>query len=1038
MASGITSYGERRQLTIVFSDIVGSTELSAQLDPEDWHDIVTRYHQTAANVVKQFEGHVAQYLGDGLLILFGFPKAQENDAERAILAGLSVIEEIQKLNEFIEAEYRKRISVRVGIHTGEVMVRQEEAAIGKIFGETPNIAARVQSETDPDTVCISAATQRLVAGFFVVEDLGLHILKGVPEPTQLYRVDRPTGVRSRLHATSKSSLTPFVGREAERNLLMNRWTQAQKGNGQLVMITGEAGIGKSRLLQQFKEDLGGIPHTWIEGESSPYEQDTPFAPTIDLVENAFQWTGETSNEKKIEELETSFSAVGVDPAKSVPLMATLFGITIPGDRYPPVLLSPEQQRAQLLQTLVNWVIGTSRLQPTVLVVEDLHFADPSTLEEFVMLGEQVERAQLMLIFTARPRFNPPWPTRPFHTMVDLTRLDRENIQEIITGLLGRLLAKGTLDSLVSRTDGVPLFAEELSSAIAESRAETAIENQIPTTLHDLLMTRLDNLGSIKDVAQIGAVLGREFSFSLLSSIAGLPDEELHESLSRLVESGLVFAEQSLSDTVYTFKHSLVQEAAYSSLLKSRRRELHRGTAQALKEKFTDLAKARPELIAHHFTEAGDAEPAIEAWQEAGEHAVARAAYAEANRHYNRALEILKTMPNTPDRAQMELPLQIALGTIMEATKGFGSKESAQAFTRAREIAEQLGDSPQFFFILLGLWSTSNSRSEIKTSNEISEEMVKIAERDQLPLIEVWAHMTRAMDAYALGNFAKAKSHIDCQRGFYDKDEQSWAPFDPLVTTMGHETYTLWQLGYADQALKTAREQLELAKNISPANIAMARMTTCNLEMYLCDADELNSAAEDMLQIGEELQLPSIRAWGTMYKGIALILQNNNHEGIEMLTKGIGEYLASGTHSSLGWYLSRLAIGHAQAGDIDKALQTMEDAFGAAPEEHMHLPEFHRLRGDFLWMKEDHVDLEIVEDEYRKALEYSQQFNALSQELRAVTRLGRLLQSEGRLDEARALVSPVYAKFTEGFDTRDLIEAKTLLDELSEFSKSQNY
>jgi class 3 adenylate cyclase/tetratricopeptide (TPR) repeat protein len=1033
MATGTSSHGERRQLTIVFSDIVGSTELSTQLDPEDWHDIVTRYHQITAKVVQQFEGHVSQYLGDGVLILFGFPKAHENDAERAILAGLAVIQEVQSLNEFIEAEYRKRISVRVGIHTGEVMVRQEEAAVGKIFGETPNIAARVQSETDPDTVCISATTQSLVAGFFVVEDLGPHVLKGVPEPMQLYRVDRSTGVRSRLHAASKSSLTPFVGREQERNLLMNRWTEAQKGNGQLVMITGEAGIGKSRLLQQFKEDLGGIPHTWIEGESSPYEQDTPFAPTIDLVENAFQWTGETPDEKKIEELETSFATVGVDPAKSVPLMAPLLGIQIPANRYSPILLSPEQQRVQLLQTLVDWVIGTSRLQPTVLVVEDLHFADPSTLEEFVMLGEQVEKAQLMLVFTARPRFKPPWPTRPFHTLVILNRLDHENIQEIIKGLLGQLLPEATMESLVSRTDGVPLFAEELSSAIAESRAETSIEKQIPATLNDLLMTRLDNLGAIKDVAQTGSVLGREFSFSLLSSIAGESEQELQEALDHLVNSGLVFAKQSSIDTVYTFKHSLVQEAAYSSLLKSRRKELHRATANSLKEGFAELAKARPELIAHHFTEAGEAESAIEAWQEAGEHAVARAAYAEANRHYNKALEILRTLPESPDRDQMELPLQIAVGNIMEATKGFGSDEAKRAFTRAREISERLGESPQFFFILLGLWSSSNSRSEIKTSTEISTEMMKIAERDQLTLTKVWAHMARAMDYYAMGNFLESKNHVEDLHESYNKDEQSWAPFDPLISAMGHGTYTRWQLGYPDQAVRYAQEQLELTKDHQPANIAMARMSTCNLSMYLDDADALDSAANDMLQIGDELQLPSIRAWGTMYKGIALILQNNNAEGIEMLARGIGEYLASGTHSSLGWYLSRLAIGYAQAGEIDKALQTIEDAFGAAPEEKMHLPEFHRLRGDFLWMQTDGVDLEVVEDEYRTALDYSQEFGALSQELRAVTRLGRLLQSEGRFDEARALVSPVYEKFTEGFDTRDLIEAKTLLDELSKLA-----
>jgi len=544
------------------------------------------------------------------------------------------------------------------------------------------------------------------------------------------------------------------------------------------------------------------------------------------------------------------------------------------------------------------------------------------------------------------------------------------------------------------------------------------------------MTRLDYLGPFKEIAQMGSVMGRGFPYSLLSSISGQTEEDLQKALVRLTESGLVFGEKSSTDTIYTFKHALVQEAAYSSLLKSRRRELHRAVAKALNEKFSDVAKQRPELVAHHLTEAGDVEKAVESWQTAGEYAVARAALTEANRHYKKALEILKTLPDTPDRAQMELPLQIALGSILQATKGFGSQESGQAFTRAREIAGQLGDSPQFFFILLGLWSAANSRSEINTSSEISEELLKIAERDQTPLIEVWAQMTRAMDLYALGNFAEAKKHIDRQQTFYNKDEQSWAPFDPLITMMGHDSYALWQLGFADQAVRNAQKQFELAKDDTPANFAMARMTTCNLSMYLQDADSLLSAANDMLAIGEQEELPSIRAWGTMYKGIALILHNHNAEGIAWLSKGIGEYLASGTHSSLGWFLSRLAIGHAQAGDIDNALKTLEDAFGADPEERMHLPELHRLRGDFLWMNSDQTDLESVEEEYRKAMHYSQKFNALSQELRAVTRLGRLLQSEARLDEAYALLAPVYAKFGEGFRTRDLIEAKALLDELS--------
>jgi predicted ATPase len=751
---------------------------------------------------------------------------------------------------------------------------------------------------------------------------------------------------------------------------------------------------------------------------------------LDLVGNAFQWTADTSADEKIDALEQSFALVGLDSARGVPLMASLFGFNVPPDRYPPLLLSPEQQRVQLLQTLVDWVIGTARLQPTMLVIEDLHFADPSTLEEFVMLGEQVENAPLMLLFTARPRFKPPWPTRPFHTLIELKRLDQENIHTLIDSLLGRLLPKETMESLLLRADGVPLFAEELSHAISESRATTPIEKQIPATLQDLLMARLDHLGPCKEIAQIGSVFGRDFSYSLLNSIAGIPESDLEAALARLVRSGLVLAEKNSTDTIYTFKHALVQEVAYASMLKSRRRELHRSVAKELNEKFPDLVNQRPELVAHHLTQAGEAEQALEAWQTAGAFATARAALMEANQHYNKALAILKTLPDTPDRAQMELPLQISLGQIASAIKGFGSQEEAQAFSRARQIAGQLDDAPQFFFILLGLWSTTNTHSEIKASRELADEMLRIAERDQSPLLEVWAHLAQAIEAYATGNFSGVEAHVERLRSFYNPDDHSWAPFDPLITVLGHATYALWQLGFIDQALRKSREQLELAQPLAPANFAMARMTTCNLSMYLEDAESLLAAANDMLEIGAEQQLPSFMAWGTMYKGIARILQQNNAEGIATLTKGIGDYLASGTHSSLGWFLSRLAIGYAQAGDVDQALKTIADAFGAAPDETMHLPELHRLRGDFLWLRGRREDLEASEKDYLEAMAFSRQFSALAQELRAGTRLGRLLQSQGRAGEAYALLAPLYARFSEGFGAPDLIEAKTLLEELT--------
>lgn len=1028
MASAPSSHGERRQVTVVFSDVVGSTELSASLDPEDWHSILTRYHQTAASVVKRYEGHVQQYLGDGILILFGYPQAHENDAERAVRAGLSLLEEIQNLNAALEKEFSKRIAVRIGIHTGEVMIRQEGGDSGSIFGETPNVAARVQTAAEPGSVCISAATQKLVAGFFIVDDLGPHILKGFPDPVQLFKVERPSGVRSRLHATAVNSLTPFMGREDERNLLMSRWAQAQKGHGQLVMITGEAGIGKSRLLRQFKQDVGGAPHTWIEGESSPYEQDTPFAPTIDLIENAFEWTADATAEKKIADLENSFSLVGMDTTKSVPLVASLLGISVPPGKYPPLLLSPEQQRVMLLQSLVDWIIGTSRAQPTILVVEDLHFSDPSTLEEFVMLGEQVEHAPVMLLFTARTRFIPPWPTRPFHSLITLARLDHENIREMIGNLLGTLVPPETLQSLAERTDGNPLFAEELSQSMAGARSITDKASQIPSTLQDLLMARLDFLGPHKEIAQIGSVLGRAFPYSLLSAIAGQPEETLQSELEQLTASGLVFSDATSGDVIYTFKHALVQEAAYSSLLKSRRRELHRAVSDALNKKFPEVAKQRPELVAHHLTEAGDAEKAVEAWQAAGDFAQARAALVEACQHYKKAISILQTLPDSPDRAQMELPLELSLGQIFTATKGFGSSEEMQAYQRAREISLQLGDSPQFFFILLGLWSTANSRSDMRASEEIQNELLRIAERDGVSMYLVWAYCTQALFAYEVGKFSEVGEWIEKMFQHYKTEEHSWSPFDPQVTVRNHAALALWHIGNIDQARKLLADTIEIARPLSAPNIAMAHLAACSLLIYLRDPQGIHEHAQAMLEIARSEQLPSFLAWGAMYRGIARAQLGDHESGIAEIKKGLTDYLASGTHSSLSQYLSQLAEAYARAGQHEQALATIEDAFGAAPEEEMHFPELHRVRAD-IQLLQPNPNLQDVEQGYRDAIAASQKYQTLTQELRAVTRLGRLLQSCGRSREALDLLAPLYAKFTEGLDTPDLIETKSLLDEL---------
>jgi tetratricopeptide (TPR) repeat protein len=528
---------------------------------------------------------------------------------------------------------------------------------------------------------------------------------------------------------------------------------------------------------------------------------------------------------------------------------------------------------------------------------------------------------------------------------------------------------------------------------------------------------------------MGSIFGRDFSYSLLSAISGMTDENLQSALARLTDSGLVYAEGISTNTTYVFKHALVQEAAYASLLKSRRRELHRVAAKALNETFSELTKIRPELVAHHLTEAGEAEQAVEAWQIAGERASSRAALIEAGKHFARALEVLFTLPDSPDRAQLELPLQISIGHVVSAIKGFSSREETQAYARAKQIAEQLGDSPQFFFILLGLWSTSNTRSEINAAQEVADEMLRIAEGDKTPMHLVWACLTQGIQVYGRGDFSSVGQYYDKLIEQYNPEEYSWAPFDPAVSILTHTTLALWHRGLIEQSRQKSKEQMERGLNISVANEAMARLGVCSLNLYLREGDAMYENAKRILEIAEEHKMPSFIAWGTMYIGAALILQGKPEEGLPQMTKGIGEYLASGTHSSLGQYLCHMAEGYLQMGDLEQAMATIENAFGAAPEERMHFPELHRVRADIL-AKNPKCNLNEVENEYREAISVSQQFGSIMQELRAVTRLGRLLQSRGRSDEAHGLLAPLFQKFSEGFDTHDMREAKTLLDELS--------
>src|SRR6266852_2084646 len=575
--------GERRHLTVLFCDLVGSTAIAARLDPEQWRETVAGYHRVAAEAITRFDGHVAKYLGDGVMAYFGWPAAHDNDAERAARAGLALLDAIVQLN---QQPGHAQLSARVGIDSGLVVIGQGAGNEAEVFGDAPNIAARVQAIAAPDTIAITDATHRLVSGLFVVEDCGAQELNGIDRPLRLYRVVRPSGMRGRFPAmAAMRGMTPFVGREDELRSLLNRWERVRDGEGQVVTIIGEAGIGKSRLVQRFREELAATPYTWLECATAPFFQNTPFYAVADMLQQSFQWEVSHTVEQRLDALEASLGLAGLDPDEAVPLIAPLLELAV-GTRYPPLSMAPDQQRKRLLATLVGWTFGVAKTQPLVIATEDLHWADPSTLELIQLLVEQGAPARLLLLYTSRPEFHAPWPMRAHHTQINLNRLTTRNVRTMVAQVAAKIaLSDETVATVVERTGGVPLFVEELTRAVLESGDAKLTGREIPATLHDSLMARLDRLGPAKEVIQAGAVIGSEFSYELLRAVHPIGEAALQAALRKLADAELLYVRGIAPDATYQFKHALIRDAAYEALLKSRRKDLHLLVARTIEEKF---------------------------------------------------------------------------------------------------------------------------------------------------------------------------------------------------------------------------------------------------------------------------------------------------------------------------------------------------------------------------------------------------------------------------------------------------------------------
>jgi predicted ATPase len=923
----------------------------------------------------------------------------------------------------------------------------------------------VQGIAEPNTVVISSTTYRLIQGFFECHNLGLHTVKGVSTPVSLYRVLAGSTAQSRLDVAATTGLTPFVGREPEVGLLLERWEQVKEGLGQIVLLSGEAGIGKSRILQVQEERLTGDSYTHLECRCSPYYQNSSLYSVIDLLQRVFEFRKEDSAKEKLSKLEEALGQYSFSLLEIVPLFASLLSLPL-NNRYPPITLTPQRQKQKTLAALVALFLKLAERRPLLFTVEDLQWGDPSTLEFLSLLIDQGPTARIFILLAFRPEFIPPWITRPHLTRIALTRLPRRQVEAMVTKVAGdKALPYEVLQQLVAKTDGVPLFVEELTKAVLESGLLTEGDGQyeltgplpqlaIPATLQDSLRARLDRLPVAKEVVQLGAIIGREFTYEVLQAVSPLEERTLQLELARLVEAELLYQRGLPPQATYLFKNALIQEAAYQSLLKSKRQRYHEQIAQVLAEKFIETAETQPELLAYHYTEAGLTEQALVYWQRAGQRATQRSANVEAISHLTTALELLKTFPDSPQRTQQELALQTTLGPALMATRGYGAPEVEKAYARARELCQQLGETPQLFPVLFGLWVFYNTRAELQPAQELAEQLLTLAQSVQDPALLLEAHLALGTTLFSLGELASAQVHLEQGIALYDPQQHRSLAFrsgqDPGVFCRAFAPWALWYLGYPAQALQRSQEALTLAQELShPLSLALALDLAAVLHQLRREGQAAQERAEAMMVLCGEHGFPLFLAQGTILRGWALAEQGQREEGIAQMCQGMAAFRATGAELLRPYSLALLAEAYGEGGQAEEGLAVLAEALAAAHKsgERDYEAELCRLKGELLLVQEgkrqkrfprcgvptgtkgESEEVSEAEECFRQALDTARRQSAKSLELRAVMSLSRLWQKQGKTAEARQMLTEIYDWFTEGFDTADLQEAKALLNEL---------
>jgi class 3 adenylate cyclase/predicted ATPase len=1026
---------ERRPITVMFCDLVGSTSLAAKLDAEDWRNLVNAYLDEASDAVAGLGGHVLKKLGDGLMALFGFPYAQENDAERAVRAALAIQRALADLNARNAKTGAPALAARIGLDMGPVVVD----TAGEVFGDAPNVAARVQAAAEPGTVLVTAAVQRQTAGLFVAEDKGARELKGVPQPVTLYRIVRASGGGRRGGART---MTPLVGREDELVLIMRRWARALQREGQFVQIVGEPGIGKSRLLEEFRGKLAETPHTWVEWASSQLLQNTPLHPVAEWGRQRFG-AAEVAAERRLADLEGTLRLIGLDAAEYAPLLAPLVDIPLPEDRA--AKFPPEELRRRQLAALVAWLLAGARSQPVALAFEDLHWADPTSLDLMQALAERGAQAPLLILATARPEFRPPWSLRSHHSVISLSPLDRADVAQMVGELAARhALSQEVVEGVSERTGGVPLFVEEVTRLLLE-RGEAGGLQAIPPTLQQSLAARLDRLGEAREVAQIGAVLGRDFTYALLRAVGGLDDLVLQSALDRLAGADLLIAEGAGHEANYRFKHALIQDAAYESLLKSRRQALHRRAAEILVEQL-ERAAAEPEVIAHHFTEAGLEDPAIEWWGKAGDQALRRSAFQEAIAHLGKAIAMADKVGYATPRAaptasaSQRLKLQTSLGQAMMYSRGFGSDESKTVFARARMLAAGAGDASERFDAYYGLYVSSLMRGELSLARETAESFLRDAETAGRTTEVAAARRNVGMARLAQGDFIGAEANLAEALRIYDPERDRDAKFRFGVDTGAGATSLLpraiWPLGDVGRARSLGDGALARADETAHAPTrAFVYFNMSLYQMLRGDPEAARRMATIFVDLGREHGMALYLAWGEVLSHWARARLGVHESGMKGLREALAAYLGQGNKLWAPLFQGRLAELEAEEDRTNGASRRIDDALALANDTGEHWTDalLHRIRGTIL-LKRDPVNPAPAEEAFLAATAIAQAQKARSFELQAALALAKLYQSTARPADAHDVLAPALEGFSPTPEMPEIAEAQALLAALADLDE----